>query len=202
LYVTEKNGGDDETRTRDLCRDSERFISTGNDLQEHGRHPKSLQDSLRPRYCVPRCVPRISGNLVKLINWLRGAAMHRNCHLGRAFSLLPRRRLGRMNAADRPTKRVDSQTSDVDSIPIARSINRDDSIVLATLTHLNSPQNWPVLDSSWTEIRSIGPKKLALRKLPVRDRKSVESVPGNARPAATSLKSGQCIDCQRMMASE
>jgi hypothetical protein len=30
--------------------------------------------------------------------------MHRNCHLDRAFSLLPRRRLGRMNAADRPTK--------------------------------------------------------------------------------------------------
>ncbi len=49
-----KNGGDDETRTRDLCRDSERFISTYNDLQEHGRHPKSLQDSLRHRHCVPR----------------------------------------------------------------------------------------------------------------------------------------------------
>lgn len=30
--------------------------------------------------------------------------MHRNCHLGRAFSLLPRRRLGRMNATGRPTK--------------------------------------------------------------------------------------------------
>src|SRR5580704_6354276 len=52
------NGGDDETRTRDLCRDSERFLSTCNDLQEHGRHPKSLQDSLRHRFCVPRCVPR------------------------------------------------------------------------------------------------------------------------------------------------
>jgi len=56
--VIESYGGDDETRTRDLCRDSERFISTCKDLQEHGRHPKSLQDSLRPRYCVPRCVPR------------------------------------------------------------------------------------------------------------------------------------------------
>src|SRR5437773_9897443 len=54
---------------------------------------------------------------------LRGAAMHRNCHLDRAFSLLPRRRLGRMNAADRPTNGlVDSQTSDVGSIRIARSI--------------------------------------------------------------------------------
>ena len=51
-----KNGGDDETRTRDLCRDSERFISTYNDLQEHGRHPKSLQDSLSHRYCVPRAL--------------------------------------------------------------------------------------------------------------------------------------------------
>ncbi len=40
--------------------DSERFISTCNDLQEHGRHPKSFQDSLRHRYCVPRCVPRFS----------------------------------------------------------------------------------------------------------------------------------------------
>jgi len=43
---------------RECCSDSERFISTCNDLQEHGRHPKSLQDSLRHRYCVPRCVPR------------------------------------------------------------------------------------------------------------------------------------------------
>src|SRR5258708_37143603 len=40
------------------CRGSERFISTCNDLQEHGRHPESLQGSLRHRYCVPRCVPR------------------------------------------------------------------------------------------------------------------------------------------------
>jgi hypothetical protein len=38
------------------------------------------------------------------LKWLRGAAMHRNCHLGRAFSLLPRRRLGLTNAADQPTK--------------------------------------------------------------------------------------------------
>ena len=67
-----RNGGGDETRTRDLCRDSERFISTCNDLQEHGRHPKSLQDSLRHRYCVPRCVPRFPGSLAKLIDWLRG----------------------------------------------------------------------------------------------------------------------------------
>src|SRR6267143_790696 len=36
--------------------DSERFISTCNKLQEHGRHPKSLQDTLAHRYCVPRRV--------------------------------------------------------------------------------------------------------------------------------------------------
>jgi hypothetical protein len=56
---------------RGHCSDSERFISTCKDLQEHGRHPKSLQDSLRRRYCVPRCVPRFSDNLAKLIDWLR-----------------------------------------------------------------------------------------------------------------------------------
>src|SRR6266566_6337399 len=42
----------------DRCRDSERFISTCNDLQEHGRHPMSLQDNIRHCNCVPRCVPR------------------------------------------------------------------------------------------------------------------------------------------------
>src|SRR5438552_5222488 len=47
-----------EVSSRCLCRDSERFISVCKDLQEHGRHPKSLQGSLRHRYCVPRCVPR------------------------------------------------------------------------------------------------------------------------------------------------
>ena len=34
------------------------FISTCNDLQEHGRHPKLLQDNIRHCNCVPRCVPR------------------------------------------------------------------------------------------------------------------------------------------------
>jgi hypothetical protein len=47
---------------RECCSDSERFISTCKDLQEHGRHPKSLQGSLRHRYCVPRCVPRIAAD--------------------------------------------------------------------------------------------------------------------------------------------
>jgi hypothetical protein len=39
--VVEKNGGDDGTRARGLCRDSSLAISTFNDLQEHGRHPKA-----------------------------------------------------------------------------------------------------------------------------------------------------------------
>ncbi len=36
--------------------------------------PKSLQDSLRHRYCVPRCVPHSSDQIAKIIDWLRGAA--------------------------------------------------------------------------------------------------------------------------------
>ena len=40
----------------------EQFISTCNDLQEHGRHRRSLQGSLRHHYCVPRCVPPPEGN--------------------------------------------------------------------------------------------------------------------------------------------
>src|SRR5882762_5467345 len=45
-----------EISNRGHFSDSERFISTCNDLQEHGRHPKSLQDTLAHRYCVPRRV--------------------------------------------------------------------------------------------------------------------------------------------------
>ena len=51
-----------EMSNRGHCSDSEQFISICKDLQEHGRHPKSLQDSLRHRYCVLRCVPRPEGN--------------------------------------------------------------------------------------------------------------------------------------------
>jgi len=40
----------------------------------HGRHPKSLQDMLRHRCCVPRCVPRSSCDLAKLIDSLRRPA--------------------------------------------------------------------------------------------------------------------------------
>jgi hypothetical protein len=87
--------------------------------------------------------------------------MHRNCHVDRAFSLLTRRRLGRMNAADRPTKGlVDSQTSDVDLIPIARSINHDVPIGLTRLTDLNSPKKWTVVDPQWTPVCPIGPRFL------------------------------------------
>ncbi len=60
LQVLERNGGDDGTRTRDLCRDSEQVMSIFKDLEEHGRHRKSSQVHLRQTYCVPRCVPRFS----------------------------------------------------------------------------------------------------------------------------------------------
>jgi len=64
-----------EVANRGRRSDSEGFMSTCNDLQEHGRHPKSLQDSLRHRCCVPRCVPRSSGDLAKLVDWLRGNSL-------------------------------------------------------------------------------------------------------------------------------
>jgi hypothetical protein len=47
--LAEKNGGDDETRTRDLCRDSPQYMSIFNDLEEHGRHLshcKYIQDKV------------------------------------------------------------------------------------------------------------------------------------------------------------
>src|SRR6266478_1340228 len=71
--VSGKYGGDDETRTRDLCRDSERFISTCKDLQEHGRHPKSLQVRLRHRYCVPRRVPRAFNSNYRILFETQGS---------------------------------------------------------------------------------------------------------------------------------
>ena|SRR6266404_2581130 len=64
-----------EISNRGHLSDSERFISTCNNLREHGRHPKSLQDSLRHRYCVPR----FSGNPAKLIDWFRGPVTIRIC---------------------------------------------------------------------------------------------------------------------------
>jgi hypothetical protein len=54
-----RNGEDDGTRTRGLCRDR----STFNDIEEHGRHCKSLEVHDRQRYCVSRIVYRASANL-------------------------------------------------------------------------------------------------------------------------------------------
>src|SRR6266480_117493 len=51
--VSEKMAGTTRLELAHLWRDSEQFISTCNDLQEHGRHRKSLQGSLRHHYCVP-----------------------------------------------------------------------------------------------------------------------------------------------------
>src|SRR6266404_2612267 len=49
-----------------------------------------------------------------------------------------------------------SQASDVGSIPIARSINPDDSVDLTRLSSLNSIKTRPVLDGGWTVLDSIG----------------------------------------------
>jgi hypothetical protein len=49
-----------------------------------------------------------------------------------------------------------SQASDVGSIPIARSINPDDSVDLTRLSYLNTARNYPILDGSWTVLKSIG----------------------------------------------
>ena len=42
------------------------------------------------------------------------------------------------------------------SIPIARSINPDDSVDLTRLSSLNSLKTRPVLDGGWTVLDSIG----------------------------------------------
>ncbi len=82
--------------------------------------------------------------------------MHRNCHLGRAFSLLPRRRLGRMNAADPLTESlVDSQTSDMDSIPIARSISPVDAVGFTGFPLRNYPLPPSVLKNGNTGLPSF-----------------------------------------------
>jgi len=49
-----------------------------------------------------------------------------------------------------------SQASDVGSIPIARSINPDDSVDLTRLSYLNATKESLVLDGSWTVHRAIG----------------------------------------------
>ena len=49
-----------------------------------------------------------------------------------------------------------SQASDVGSIPIARSINPDDSTALTRLGSWKSPKRLRVLDGRWTEAISIG----------------------------------------------
>src|SRR5467141_1305661 len=48
-----------------------------------------------------------------------------------------------------------SQASDVGSIPIARSMNPDDSVDLTRLSYLNSIKKRRILDGSWTVLDSI-----------------------------------------------
>jgi hypothetical protein len=50
-----------------------------------------------------------------------------------------------------------SQVSDLDSIPIARSITHDDSIGLAHLNCLNLAEKWPSLDPQWTPVDRVNP---------------------------------------------
>jgi hypothetical protein len=54
-----------------------------------------------------------------------------------------------------------SQASDVGSIPIARSINHDDSTGLTRLTYLYSARKWTVLDPSWPPVVAIGPQRFS-----------------------------------------
>jgi hypothetical protein len=58
LQTIQRNGGDDGTRTRGLCRDRAGLSSTFNDIEEYGRHCKSLEVPHRQRYCVLLCVSR------------------------------------------------------------------------------------------------------------------------------------------------
>jgi hypothetical protein len=50
-----------------------------------------------------------------------------------------------------------SQASDVGSIPIARSINPDDSIAFTRTSCWKPALKWPVLDRRWPEVVPIGP---------------------------------------------
>ncbi len=50
-----------------------------------------------------------------------------------------------------------SQTSDVGSIPIARSIIPDDSIAFTRTSCWKPALKWPVLDRRWPEAVPIGP---------------------------------------------
>ena len=60
-----------------------------------------------------------------------------------------------------------SQASDVGSIPIARSINSDDSVDLTRLSPLNSTKKRRVLDGSWTVLKSIGGGYFAIELEPM-----------------------------------
>src|SRR2546425_7466440 len=53
----------EQDSTCDPCRGSPAFKRTFNDIEEHGRHCKSLEVHHRQRYCVSRCVSRVNSGL-------------------------------------------------------------------------------------------------------------------------------------------
>jgi hypothetical protein len=56
--LLETYGGDDETRTRDLCRDRTPKTSTYYNLQDPDGTLKHRQNSTRQTYCVPDDITR------------------------------------------------------------------------------------------------------------------------------------------------
>jgi hypothetical protein len=75
---------------------------------------------------------------------------------------------GRMTLGREGNRSVqNSQASDVGSIPIARSINPDDSVDLTRLSSLNWTKNRLVLDGSWTVLKSIGRGYFAIELEPM-----------------------------------
>src|SRR5580658_1557200 len=75
-------------------------------------------------------------------------------------SLQLRPSLGKLSAARSIASRVlfkASQASDVGSIPIARSINHDDSIVLTPLTPLTRPIKQGFLVPRWSQRNELVP---------------------------------------------
>ena len=68
LQSIEKYGGDDGTRTRDLCRDSEKLTSTFNEFESTDGNASHWKYVLRKSYCVPLIVVFSAGEADELVN--------------------------------------------------------------------------------------------------------------------------------------
>jgi hypothetical protein len=64
------------------CRDSLRVLSTSNDMEEHGRHCKSLEVHHGQRYCVSRCVSRLPNLVLRRATADRGFKVKIKCSRG------------------------------------------------------------------------------------------------------------------------